>query len=187
MSCSWQVILPTLQSVPTVSSTIGSTSRAKPSATGMFFGGFRTSRISRPSFLRLRRRTGSSPMKVCSPLQMSQPAFERRLAAPRCHASGQLPAHRRDADQDGVGLERESRRPCRATTGNAVAESEHVARGLAGGHVIDDPDHPFRQVPDHGVGGLRRHRVEIAVGEDQEALGSHGSVTAVAMVYIIVF
>ena len=95
-----------------------------------------------------------------------------RLAQPGAPLLRQPPAHRRDADQDGVGLEGEAlahRRHHR----DGAAEAQHVLRRLAGLLAVEHGDGPVGQVADDGVGGLRGQRAEVAVGQDQEAWGGH--------------
>ena len=89
-SSTWTVIFPTLQSDPTVCTTYASTSAARPSATGRFRGGLRASKIRTPRSRASAPSSGSSPMKVWRPLQISSPRSIAVRNQPR-HSAGSRP------------------------------------------------------------------------------------------------
>ena len=84
------VILPTLQSLPTVSVTVAATAAARPAATGRR-GGVRRASCSRaPPRAAAVANSGSSPRKACSPESTSQPRASASSTLPR-HATGSSP------------------------------------------------------------------------------------------------
>src|SRR3989475_648604 len=84
------VIFPTLQSDPTVCTTYASTSAASPSATGRLAGGLRASKMRTPRSRANAPSSGSSPMNVCRPLQISSPRSIAVRSQPR-HSAGRRP------------------------------------------------------------------------------------------------
>ena len=173
VSWSWAVILPTLQSVPTVSTTNGSTAFARPEAIGR--SGGRPAEVEDPPAVR--RGLGREQRIVGEKGVQAVPeiaAVIERLGQPRAPLVGQPSAQRRDADQYGIGLEREpsSHRP---DDRDRAAESENVLRRSARPCCGRARHDPVRLIPDDGVGGLGGHGPEVAVGDDEEARSSHGS------------
>ena len=91
VSWSCAVIFPTLQSVPTVSTTSGSTVLARPEAIGRSAGGRRRSKIFRPPAARLRGEQGIVAQKGVEPApeiaavieRLGQPARATRPASGR--------------------------------------------------------------------------------------------------------
>src|SRR5688572_12849815 len=88
--CSCVVILPMLQSVPTVSTIVASMERTRPRETSRLAGGRRRSRMATPRDAASAASSGTSAMKVCRPLQISSPCSMAR-ATSRIHSAGSLP------------------------------------------------------------------------------------------------
>ena len=172
-SCSWAVILPTLQSVPTVRHTyalhvLGQARGHRQ--VGRRAGAGRGSAV--PFARAAAASSGSSARKVCSPFHTSQPAASasrdpaaplRRAGGPPC---GAIPI------TTTVGAERQALLD-RAQHRRRAPEAEHVLDGTAGQPAVEHPHDLRRAVADDGVGGLRGHGPEVAVGDDEIACG-HG-------------
>ena len=169
-SCSCAVILPTLQSVPTVRMTSASTSlpgRRRP-ADRRAGGAGRGSAA--PLALALAASTGSSPMKVCSPLQISRPRVER-LGQPRVPLLGQLATRGAMPMRTASGL-RASPSCIDADDRNVPPKPSTPARSSRPA-AVEHADHALGEIADDGVGGLGRHRPEVAVGNDEKAWRVH--------------
>ncbi len=185
VSWSCAVIFPTLQSVPTVRTTSGSTALAGPEATGRSAGGRRRSQISRPLASRLCREHRIVAQKGVQPAPESQPASSASASQAR-QSSGSCPPFGAIPISTASGSERQPLAH-RSHHRNPAAESQHVLRGLARLRAVEDPDGALGQVADDGVGGLRGHRAEVAIGQNQKARRSHRTVLQSLQWYTVLY
>src|SRR5207247_5241219 len=82
----------------------------------------------------------------------------------------ELAAGGRDADEHGGGTEREPLREI-PDDGNGGAEAEHVRDCLTRLEAVQHADDPLGKVADAGVRGFGSEGAELAVGDDEEAVG----------------
>src|SRR5881394_3930059 len=94
-------------------------------------------------------------------------AAAERLEQPPAPCVGELAALRRDTDEDGGRAERQALAH-RPDHWNLTPEPEHRAGGLAGEAAVEHADDTLGTIADDRVGGLRRHRAEVAVGDDEK-------------------
>ena len=119
-----------------------------------------------------------SPMKMCSPLQISSRCSIAR-AMSRIHSRGELAPGRRDADRAARWAPARALRPawrrreCRRRSRAPAARcAQPASRSIT-------PTTWSGRVADAGVGGLGGLRAEVPVGEDQVArVARHASVGA---------
>ncbi len=91
-----------------------------------------------------------------------------RVQQPLPPLVGEPTADGRDADHDAVGAQGQAFAHG-GEHGNPAAEAEHLLHRLPRLDVIHHTDHPVREVTDHRVGGLGAERIELPVGENEEA------------------
>ena len=95
-----------------------------------------------------------------------QPALDG-AAQPAAPFGRQATAHRRDADEHGGRAQPETLLEVPHDRERA-AEPQHVLDGFARLRAVEHPDDPLGHVADAAIGGLRRHRLELPVGDDEE-------------------
>jgi hypothetical protein len=97
-----------------------------------------------------------------------------RLGQPPMPLGGKPPPHRSYADEDSVRTEGEPllhRRHYR----DAATEPQNILDDCAGMLPIEHAQDALRLIPDDGVGRLRAHRAEVAVGDDEVSPVSHAA------------
>src|SRR4029077_17781315 len=81
----------------------------------------------------------------------------------------QGPAHRCDADEHGGRAPSQTKAFLEvAHYRDAPAEAQHVLDRLAGRRAVKHADHPLGHIANAAIRRLRRHRLELPVGEDEE-------------------